>query len=158
MRTTTAFAAGRCSASSTRPSTTAGPGLNCGYKRIRGVDGFGAVERGVRGLVEAGGGVSLRCTLQRDNYQEMPALIHLARAWGVRQISFLAVDDITQIAFARQADFNQSMALRHDDLSAFAHVLDEVEREFATDFADGFIAESPAKLYCMRKASSPLSS
>ena len=116
------------------------------YKRIRGVDGFGAVERGVRGLVEAGGGVSLRCTLQRDNYQEMPALIHLARAWGVRQISFLTVDVSTHIAFARQADFNQSMALRHDDLSAFAHVLDEVEREFATDFADGFIAESPAKL------------
>ena len=110
------------------------------------MDGFAAVERGVRGLVEAGAGVSLRCTLQRDNYREMPALIRLARAWGVRQISFLAVDVSTHIAFARQADFNQSMALSHDDLSAFARVLDEVEREFATDFADGFIAESPAKL------------
>ncbi len=127
-------------------------GANPGtYKRIRGVDGFAPVERGVRALVAAGGRVSLRCTVQRENYRELPALIRLARAWGVQQISFLAVDVSTHAAFARQADFDQTMALAHDDLDAFDRVLDAVEREFAREFADGFIAESPEKLRRLRQ-------
>ncbi len=121
------------------------------YQRIRGVDGFALVERGVRALVEQGASLSLRCTVQRDNYRELPAIIRLAKAWGVQRISFLAVDVSTHAAFARHEDFERSMGLSHDDLLYFDRVLDQVEDEFAPEFANGFIAESPAKLRQLRQ-------
>jgi len=116
------------------------------YRAIRGVEAFDAVCAGIRALVERGVPVSIRCTVQRGNYHELPALIRLARELGVTQISFLAVDISTHIAFARQADYARTMALRPDDLPPFAAMLDSVERDFASEFASGFIAESPAKL------------
>lgn len=121
------------------------------YRRIRGVDGFALVARGGRALVERGASVSLRCTVQRGNYRELPALIRLAQAWGVQSISFLAVDVSTHAAFARRDDFARDMALTRDDLFAFDKVLNAVEQEFAFEFASGFIAESPAKLRRLRQ-------
>ncbi len=116
------------------------------YHAIRGVDAFDAVCAGIRAVVERGVPVSIRCTVQRKNYRELPALVHLARELGVAQISFLAVDVSTHIAFARREDYAQTMALQPDDLSAFAAVLDSLERDFAPELASGFIAESPQKL------------
>lgn len=116
------------------------------YRAIRGVDAFTAVTDGVRAAVAAGAPVTLRCTVQRDNYTELPALVALGRALGARQVSFLAVDVSTHVAFARAEDYNHTMALGPDDLPRFAAVLDGLERTHAADFASGFIAESPAKL------------
>ena len=116
------------------------------YQAIRGVDGFAAVTAGVRAAVAAGAKVTLRCTVQRANYAELPALVDLGLALGVQQVSFLAVDVSTHVAFARAADYDQTMALRPDDLPRFAAVLTELERTHAADFASGFIAERPAKL------------
>ncbi len=107
------------------------------YRAIRGVDAFEAVCKGIR---------ALRCTVQRRNYRELPRLVRLARDLGVQQVSFLAVDVSTHVAFARPADYERTMALGPGDLQAFAAVLDELERDCAADFADGFIAERPAKL------------
>jgi MoaA/NifB/PqqE/SkfB family radical SAM enzyme len=90
--------------------------------------------------------VSLRCTVQRGNYREIPALIRLAQQMGAKQISFLAVDVSNHLAFARREDYERTMALLPEDLPEFAAVLDSVERDFAGEFASGFIAESPAKL------------
>ncbi|MGH2521120.1 MAG: radical SAM protein [Anaerolineales bacterium] len=116
------------------------------YRAIRGVDAFAAVGAGVRAVVGRGPQVSLRCTVQRGNYRELPALVRLARELGVAQISFLAVDVSTHVAFARLEDYERTMALRPEDLPAFAEVLDALERDFAHEFTSGFIAESPAKL------------
>jgi len=116
------------------------------YHAIRGVDAFDAVCAGIRAIVERGVPVSIRCTVQRGNYRELPALIRLVCELGVAQISFLAVDVSTHIAFARQEDYAKTMALQPDDLPPFATVLDSLERDFAPEFASGFIAESPAKL------------
>lgn len=116
------------------------------YRAIRGVDAFDAVCAGIRAVVERGARVTLRCTVQRSNYREMPALIQLAHQLGAAQISFLAVDVSTHVAFARAADYEKAMALQSDDLPVFAEVLDALERDFAADFASGFIAERPAKL------------
>lgn len=123
------------------------------YQAIRGLDGLKGVEAGARAMVARGVRATLRCTVQRANFRELPALIDLARAWGVAQISFLAVDVRSTDAFGRlgppalepTAD-GFEMALRPDDLPEFAAVLDRVEREYAGDFASGLIAESPAKL------------
>ena len=116
------------------------------YSAIRGVDAFQAVCAGIRAVVERGAHVTLRCTVQRRNYHELPALIRIARDLGVQQISFLAVDVSTHVAFARQEDYEKTMALQSADLAPFAAVLDELERDFAPEFASHFIAEAPAKL------------
>jgi MoaA/NifB/PqqE/SkfB family radical SAM enzyme len=116
------------------------------YRAIRGVDGFDAVCKGIRAAVARGLPVTLRCTVQRGNFRELPGLVRLALALGVEQISFLAVDVSTHVAFARAEDYERTMALRPDDLPAFAAVLDELERDFAPELARGFIAERPAKL------------
>ena len=116
------------------------------YQAIRGVAAFEAVCAGIRAAVERGAWVSLRCTVQRGNYREMPALVRLARELGVKQVSFLAVDVSTHVAFARREDYERTMALSPDDLPAFAAVLDSLDRDFAADFASGFIAERPEKL------------
>jgi MoaA/NifB/PqqE/SkfB family radical SAM enzyme len=121
------------------------------YEAIRGVNGFALVEKGVRGLVERGAAVSLRCTVQRANYRELPAIIRIAKAWGVQSVSFLAVDVSTHQAFARAENFAQTMALTHDDLLAFDAVLDDVEKEFVAEFISGLIEESPAKLRRLRQ-------
>ena len=116
------------------------------YRAIRGVDGFDAVCKGISAVVARGRPVTLRCTVQRGNYRELPALVRLARELGVAQVSFLAVDVSTHVAFARAEDYERSMALGPVDLPAFAGVLDELECEFSPEFAAGFIAERPAKL------------
>jgi MoaA/NifB/PqqE/SkfB family radical SAM enzyme len=72
------------------------------YRAIRGVDAFDAVCAGIRAAVERGLPVTLRCTVQRGNYTQLPALIRLAHQLDVAQISFLAVEVRTRVAFARQ--------------------------------------------------------
>jgi len=116
------------------------------YRAIRGVDGFEAVCAGIRAAVALGVPVELRCTVQRDNYAEMPALVRLGRELGVASVSFLAVDVTTHVAFARAQDYRRDMALRADDLPRFAATLSALERDHAADFAAGFIAERPIKL------------
>ena len=121
------------------------------YRAIRGVDGFEAVCSGIRAAVERGVPVTLRCTVQRRNFTELPALVRLARSLGVQQVSFLAVDVSTHVAFARAEDYERSMALRLEDLPAFGKVLDAVEQEFAAELASGFIAEPPSKLRALQQ-------
>ncbi len=71
------------------------------YQAIRGLDAFDKVCEGVGAAVARGAAVSLRVTLQRANYRELPAFVALARELGVRQVSFLAVDVGNPHAFAR---------------------------------------------------------
>jgi Fe-coproporphyrin III synthase len=115
------------------------------YKAVRGVDGLSMVGRGVESI--AGSlPVTVRTTVQRANYREIPAMIRLTRSWGAAQHSFLAVDVHNQAAFGRSAAFDRSMALRTEDLKPFAAVLDDTEREFEVEFARHYIVESKAKL------------
>lgn len=116
------------------------------YAAIRGVPAFERVLAGARMMAARGVPTSFRTTVQRGNYRELPALVRLARETGVDQISFLAVDVSTHAAFARAEDYSRTMALRNEDLPKLAAVLDRLERDFAPEFASGFIAESPAKL------------
>ena len=119
------------------------------YLSIRGVDAFDEVCEGIRAVVECGKHVSIRCTVQKLNYQEMPALIELAHQLGVAQISFLAIDTLTHVAFARQQEIKENLALSLDDLPTFDSILSEMKTRFASDFESGFIAESSSKLGCL---------
>ncbi|HLF28090.1 MAG TPA: radical SAM protein [Anaerolineae bacterium] len=120
------------------------------YKAIRGVDGLALIERGTRALIGRLP-ITFRTTVQRGNFREIPDLIRLTRAWGATHHSFLAVDVTTHAAFARREEFDTSLALTREDLDEFDRVLDEVEKEFAAEFALGYLAESPEKLRRLRQ-------
>ena len=116
------------------------------YAAIRGLDAFDKVCEGVRAATEAGARVSLRVTLQRANYRELPAFVGLARQLGACQISFLAVDVANPHAFGRTDEFASDLALQAQDLPLFEQLLCSLEQRQAEDFHSGFIAESPQKL------------
>jgi MoaA/NifB/PqqE/SkfB family radical SAM enzyme len=116
------------------------------YQSIRGVDGFELIERGVgklRGTIP----LTIRTTVQRANYREIPALIRLSRSWGASHHSFLAVDVSTHAAFARSGAFDRSLALREEDLDPLERILADVQSEFGREFSEGYLTESGAKLH-----------
>jgi len=136
------------------------------YQAIRGVDAFDLVLDGVRAARERGIPVATRTTLQRANYAELAQIIDAAKGAGANRISFLTVDVSNEVAFGNRAVSNVNFvahagpgsppdhgtpatALTPDDVIAFSRLLDEVERDYAADFASGLISESPAKLRWM---------
>ena len=93
--------------------------------------------------------VSGRCTVQRANYRHLRAVAAAAHELALDRISFLAADVSTD-AFNRPLGWDDDrvvqVALASEDLPVLAEELDALETEFAADFANGFIAESPRKL------------
>ncbi len=126
--------------------TTAGT-----YAAIRGLDAFDKVCTGIRLAVESGARVSLRVTLQRANYRELPRFIELAAGLGAAQVSFLAVDVGNAHAFARVDDVSAGLALEEADLPVLDALIDEVETTQAAHFRSRFIAETPARLRALRQ-------
>jgi MoaA/NifB/PqqE/SkfB family radical SAM enzyme len=116
------------------------------YQAIRGLDAFDKVCDGIRSAATHGVSPSVRVTVQRTNFRQLPAFVATAKDLGARQVSFLAVDVANPHAFGRMDDFKSDLALRPEDLPVFDDVLRTMEREHAEDFRSGFIAESPAKL------------
>ena len=116
------------------------------YAAIRGVDAFDNVCAGIRAMSEAGTPVSLRVTLQRDNYRELLQFVQIAHELAVSQVSFLPVDVANPHAFARVDGAVADVALHPEDLPVFERLLCSLEREHAEDFESGLIAESPQKL------------
>ena len=93
--------------------------------------------------------LSARCTVQKQNYQQLCDVVRAARELGLSRISFLAAD-VSSDAFNRpsgwDADHIARVALTEEDLPRLSTELARLEREHAADFADGFIAESATKL------------
>ena len=135
------------------------------YEAIRGVDAFDLIMDGVRALTDAGMPVTTRTTVQKANYQEMPQIIDVALAAGVQQVSFLAVDVSNPFAFGDRAELGDiglpiahmgpgaapdhgpsAQLLDAVDLAHLSTLLDEITLDYADQFAQGRIAESPAKL------------
>lgn len=116
------------------------------YAAIRGLDAFDKVCEGIRAAVAAGSKMTVRVTLQRANYRELPEFVELSRRLGVQGISFLAVDVANPHAFGRTDDFAADVALRVEDLPVFGQLISELTQDRSEDFRTGFIAESPAKL------------
>lgn len=116
------------------------------YAAIRGVDAFDVVCRGVRAAVAMEAPVSLRVTLQRGNFRQLPQFVDLGRALRATQISFLAVDVANAHAFSRQQGFAADLALLPEELPELERLLLELESDRAEAFRTGFIAESAQKL------------
>lgn len=126
------------------------------YEAIRGVDALDLILDGIRLIRQGGLPVTTRTTVQRANFREIPQIIEAAKSVDVNAISFLTVDVSNPFAFGSRAGLMANFvplehqppasALTLDDLPELAAVLDDVEFRFASDFATGRIAESPAKL------------
>jgi len=116
------------------------------YQAIRGLDAFEKVCAGIRAVARTSTPVSVRVTLQRANYRQLPQFVRLARELGARQVSFLAVDVANPHAFARQDEFTPDLALQPADLPLLAGALEELEQAHASEFRTGMIADSPRKL------------
>lgn len=116
------------------------------YAAIRGVDAFDVVCRGIRAAVAAGAPVTVRVTLQRGNFRQLPRFVALGQALGVAQVSFLAVDVANPHAFSRQDDFASGLALLPEDLPELQRLLEELERDHAEALRTRLIAESADKL------------
>jgi MoaA/NifB/PqqE/SkfB family radical SAM enzyme len=116
------------------------------YQAIRGLDAFEKVCQGIRALAQAGTPVTVRVTLQRANYRQLPQFVRLTRELGAQQVSFLAVDVANPHAFGRLDDFSADLALQLQDLPVLAQLLDALEQDHAAEFRSGLIADSPRKL------------
>lgn len=124
------------------------------YEAIRGIDGFDLVMEGIRAARRRGMPVTTRTTIQRSNYHEIPQIIEVAGAVDVNKISFLAVDVSNEYAFGPRFGPDPSLilngqtnaALTRDDVAELAQILDDVETQYAAEFANGRMAESPEKL------------
>jgi Fe-coproporphyrin III synthase len=116
------------------------------YRAIRGLDALDTVCEGIRAAAAYGMAPSLRVTVQRANFKQLPIFVALAKELGARQISFLAVDIANPHAFGRTDDFSSDLALLAADLPVFDQILRTMERDLREDFRSGFIAESPDKL------------
>jgi Fe-coproporphyrin III synthase len=116
------------------------------YQAIRGLDAFDKVCEGIRAMAPLGLPATLRVTLQRANYRQLPKFVSLARQLGAAAVSFLSVDVANPHAFGRTEAFANDLALAEEDLPALEQLLIELEGDEAISFADGFIAENPQKL------------
>lgn len=116
------------------------------YAAIRGLDAFDQVCAGILAATRAGASLSVRVTVQRENYEALPAFVTLARELGAKQVSFLAADVRNSHAFGRMNGFSTDIALQPSDLPAFEKALSALEQGHTRDFRSGFIAESPTKL------------
>jgi MoaA/NifB/PqqE/SkfB family radical SAM enzyme len=124
------------------------------YQEIRGVNGLGVVERGVRQVKSLAPRLPVRArsTLHRHNFRELPALIDKARAMGLDGISFLAAD-VTSESFGRAplggaASLPQlgTLLLGKAEIAEFAEVVERTIATHAADFTSRFVAETPDKL------------
>jgi len=116
------------------------------YQAIRGLDAFNKVCAGIRAAAARAVPVSIRVTLQRANYRQLPGFVELARRLDARQVSFLAVDVANPHAFGRTDDFSRDLALQPADVQELEQILNAMERDYADEFRSGFIAEHPRKL------------
>ena len=123
------------------------------YREIRGVDGLGAIERGVKRVKAMAPQLKLRArsTLHRRNFDTMAQLVDRAHAMGLDGISFLTAD-VTSDAFGRTpgpADAvpeARGLLLDADEVKRFTSVVEGLIASHARDLESRFIAESPDKL------------
>jgi MoaA/NifB/PqqE/SkfB family radical SAM enzyme len=121
------------------------------YRRVRGVDGLHAVERGVRRLKELRPGLPIRArsTLHQRNFRALPDLIDKADSMGLDQISFLSAD-VGSDAFGRgpagASPNPHSLLLDAKEVDEFERVIEKALLSHAEAFRRGRVAERGDRL------------
>jgi Fe-coproporphyrin III synthase len=93
--------------------------------------------------------VSGRSVIQRLNFRSWPLIIESAKEIGLNSISFLPAD-VSSEAFNREQQWDpphvSSVAIQQDELAELYQVISFLVKDYAEDFQNHFIAESPLKL------------
>jgi MoaA/NifB/PqqE/SkfB family radical SAM enzyme len=90
--------------------------------------------------------MTARATLHRENFRELPRLIDRAKALALDGISFLPAD-VSSRAFGRaEPPARGTLALGPAEIADFERTVERAIAAYDTDFASGFVAESPDKL------------
>ena len=93
--------------------------------------------------------ISARCVIQRHNFADWPNIIDAAHEIGLDQISFLPAD-VSSEAFNRPDPWSEEriedVKLTENELPQLKAVIEALIADYTTDFASGYIAESPAKI------------
>ncbi|HEX8037702.1 MAG TPA: SPASM domain-containing protein, partial [Chryseosolibacter sp.] len=91
-----------------------------------------------------------RCVLQKSNFREFPNIITTAEDLGLDQISFLAAD-VSTTAFNRQESWSSDkvsgIALSATETKEFEEIVSGSFEKFGHQYRNGFIAESPRKMF-----------
>jgi len=112
---------------------------------------FALLGSGIAAVRQLRPGMSItgRTTVQKQNHLHLRDTVRAAKQLGLNAVSFLAAD-LTSQAFNRPEPWTPNrqndVALSVEELSALEAELQSLIQENASDIADGFIAESPAKL------------
>ncbi|WP_256382329.1 radical SAM protein [Mucilaginibacter sp. NFR10] len=121
------------------------------HDAIRNVPGaFNKLKEGVEYIksLEPQYRITARTVIHRLNFRNWPAIIEAARQMGIDQVSFLPAD-VSSHAFNRQtawAEPRQHEILpTENELAEFQEMTNQVLAN-KSDFANRFIAESPAKI------------
>lgn len=116
------------------------------YRRVRGVDGFAAVARGLDALRAAAPGIALgaRSTLHRLNFRHLGEIVDAAAELGIPRLSFLAAD-VAPSSFNRQSGEGAAdrLLLAEPELREFATVVEAAIRTHARALADGRVTPGP---------------
>lgn len=122
------------------------------HNRIRNIPrAFEKLKRGINVLREQADDVVIgaRCVIQRENYDDLPAVIRSARELDLNWISFLAAD-VSSEAFNRPGGWDDS---RMSEVSLSLEQCDELETvlkscfaEIKSEFDAGFVLESPESM------------
>ncbi len=90
--------------------------------------------------------LSVRCTVQRQNFRYLRDTVATAYELGVDHISFLAAD-VQPNTFGRLQDWqDHQLALKQEELAELRQELDALYEIYSEAFVSGFIAETPDKL------------
>jgi MoaA/NifB/PqqE/SkfB family radical SAM enzyme len=122
------------------------------HDRIRNIpNAFQKLSEGVAHIkaVDPSFRITARTVIHRLNFRNWPMIIKHALDMGLDRISFLPAD-VSSHAFNREIlwsnERQHEILPTMEELAELSHVLDKIIEEHATEFANGFIAESPAKL------------
>ena len=122
------------------------------HNTIRNIpDAFSKLRDGVKQLKVASPHfkITARTVIHRLNFKIWPEIIETAKEIGLDQISFLPAD-VSSTAFNRETPWElprqQDIMLSENELPELKNTIDRILRKFGTEFASGFIAESPDKI------------
>src|ERR1041385_6468374 len=122
------------------------------HNAIRGINSFDQIILGIKRIVHSGQSqrISIRTVLQKQNYHQVMDMVVLAKSLGVSRISFLAADILSD-GFGRDTRGavvpNESIMLDNEETANFRHLVEQMISFYNPEFENGFIAESPDKMF-----------
>jgi MoaA/NifB/PqqE/SkfB family radical SAM enzyme len=122
------------------------------HDAIRNVPGaFSKLKEGVEAIKSLSPRfrITARTVIHRLNFRNWEAIINEAKIMGIDQVSFLPAD-VSSHAFNRQMAWTEpkqhEILLTENELPELQEIISRIIDQRKSDFAYGFIAESPAKI------------